>query len=474
MQLSRYLSGAITVLLAQSVVAQGEFLRSSDSLGDPRGYCLDVPGFGARLALGGPLGSHSCKYSIPGFWVDELFELTDENHLRLPEYDYCLSAEALSEGARATTVECASSETLAWNFRIDGRLSPAQDASLCMTFSAERAFVNTGENTLPAYSSRDMTLEACQADLSHLQQIRWSNPTEQTTYSANTLRADMPAEIREAVAVLGNVVDAPGTQRVYQDVPRTFTLADVNRTDPIRYGRNTNHLLQVYTGANRNHPRGAARVLVLVHGGGFRFGGLPALTATATHFAALGYVVVNMTYPLAPEHQFPAGAQAVAEAVEWVTENIAEYGGNSEQIFVLGHSAGGNHVANFALRPGILNGNVPRVAGVIVASPAVSLDTESASEAELAYFGEDTSAWPAMSLLENIEDTATPVLILLAENDPHHMWQGASRLFSALVNEHGEAPRLRQMMSHGHISYITAIGTSDRMAEEEILDFISQ
>ena len=106
MRHSLTLISAVLVVLAQPAAAQGDFLRSVDTLGDPRGYCFDVPGFGRNLGLDGPLGTHSCKYSIPGFYVDELFVLTDQNHLRLPEYDYCVAAEALEAGAHPTTTPC--------------------------------------------------------------------------------------------------------------------------------------------------------------------------------------------------------------------------------------------------------------------------------------------------------------------------------------------------------------------------------
>ena len=46
-------------------------------LEDPRGYCLDIPGFGARMQLDAPITTHTCKYSLPGFDVDEIFEQTD-------------------------------------------------------------------------------------------------------------------------------------------------------------------------------------------------------------------------------------------------------------------------------------------------------------------------------------------------------------------------------------------------------------
>ena len=58
-------------------------------------------------------------------------------------------------------------------------------------------------------------------------------------------------------------------------------------------------------------------------------------------------VGVTMTYRLAPQHQWPAGAQDVGQAVAWVAQNIGEYGGDPSRVVLAGHSAGATHVAGY-------------------------------------------------------------------------------------------------------------------------------
>jgi acetyl esterase/lipase len=58
-------------------------------------------------------------------------------------------------------------------------------------------------------------------------------------------------------------------------------------------------------------------------------------------------VGVTITYRLAPEHPWPAGAQDVGQAVAWVTEHISGYGGDRARMVVAGHSAGAAHVAGY-------------------------------------------------------------------------------------------------------------------------------
>ena len=142
----------------------------------------------------------------------------------------------------------------------------------------------------------------------------------------------------------GATIDPQATMAIYADAVRAFSPADVTVSDEISYGPNERHLLRVYEGVNRNPPGGGrgAPVIVLVHGGGFRGGSLNSLQHVATHFAGLGFVAVNITYPLSPEHTWPSGADAVAAAVEWISENISDYRGDTGRIFLMGHSAGGH------------------------------------------------------------------------------------------------------------------------------------
>lgn len=460
---------------AQAAAAAPQFLRTKADLGDPRGYCLDVPGFGDSLDLQAPVQTHSCKYDRPGFYVDELLSLTEDGHLRFTEYDRCLKPQSLEAGAKIGTADCEDGDAQAWTRHKGGRITPASDPGLCLTVTPDRAFAGTDVMTLPAYSTRAVSLQHCAADAHHRQAWRWSDPHEKKTYNANTLRNDIPADVQEQLREKGRSIDPAATAKIYDGMSRQFGPADVTVDGPISYGPNKRHRLEVVTGKNR-HAAGAAPVIVLVHGGGFVGGDLDGLHHAATHFAGLGFVAVNITYPLAPDHKWPAGAEAVARALNWVSNNIADYNGNPDDIVLIGHSAGAAHVADFVFRPDILPDGMPTIDaidGAILASPPVQVDPENPGKLNAAYYGTDAEAIRDKVLFGNIARTTIPVLITTAELDPVFIHRSAAELLHRLTNDHGAIPRLRQIPGHGHISYISAIGTGDRLFLEEALDFIA-
>jgi len=453
--------------------ADPRFLRSGYNLEDPNGYCLDIPGFGARLQKDGPINTHSCKYDRPGFWIDELFDVTPSNQLRLPEYGLCLSANAMVPGAVIDIVDCAADGAHAWTIHSEGRITPADVPGLCMTLSSDRSYVNSTIANLTPNSTRSVSLENCASALKYRQSWKWSDPGEQKTLNANTLRTEMDANTATGIRELGNEVKPQETAALYATLPRMFSAADVSVSEIIDYGPDQGQQLQVYAGINRNHPRNAAPIILLVHGGGFIRGGLNTSASAATHFAGLGYIAVNMTYPLAPGANWPSGAQSVASAVRWVRKNAVELKGNPDAIFVLGASAGGVHVADFVFRPEIVDGESPLVAGAILASPALALDPENPTEAAISYFGAATDEWKDKQTLGNIERTSIPVLIMTAELDPGRFQTASVRLLHELVVDKGVATRIRQMRGHNHTSYIRSIGTADTQAAEEIIDFMA-
>jgi arylformamidase len=107
--------------------------------------------------------------------------------------------------------------------------------------------------------------------------------------------------------------------------------------------------LDVYTAMA---PTPGSPVMVFVHGGGFRVGDKASskdLDPKPEYFVSkLGYIFVSVNYRLLPEGQYPRNAQDVANALAWVSNNIAEFGGDPEQIFLMGHSAGAALAAQVA------------------------------------------------------------------------------------------------------------------------------
>jgi acetyl esterase len=106
------------------------------------------------------------------------------------------------------------------------------------------------------------------------------------------------------------------------------------------------HRLDVY------RPRGASGplpVVLYVHGGGFRILSKDTHWLMGLAFARRGYLVLNVSYRLAPTHPFPAAVQDVARAFLWMVEHAADYGGDLSRLVLAGESAGANLVTGLAL-----------------------------------------------------------------------------------------------------------------------------
>ena len=471
--ISPVVASIIAIAISGTALAERQLLRSVHGLGDPNGYCLDIPGFGPRMQKDAPINTHSCKYNRPGFSVDEEFEITDSQRLRLPEYNLCLSAGSFEAGSDVFTIDCARDNAHAWTMQTNGHISPMDYPGLCLALGEEKVYVNSSPGNLMPNSTRSVSLQQCNDSREQYQTWRWSGLSEQDTPTANTLRSGMSPETATGIKALGYEVQVLETRALYASLPRMYGDADVSVSAEIAYGPDEAQRLQVYSGVNRNHPRNAAPVLLLVHGGGFSRGNLDSFRTTATHFAGLGYIVVNMTYPLEPKANWPIGSQSVAAAVRWIRKNATEIKGSPDDIFVMGQSAGGTHVAEFVFRPSLVDGESPTVAGAILVSPVTGLSVEDATDGELAYFGDSSNGWQDKQVLGNVERTSIPVLIMTAEFDADKYRVAAARLFYELEVDNGVAARFRQMRGHNHVSYSTAIGTSDTQATEEILDFIS-
>ena len=87
------------------------------------------------------------------------------------------------------------------------------------------------------------------------------------------------------------------------------------------------------------HPVGAsaAPAVVWFHGGGLTGGNRSVPSA----LKGQGITVVAADYRLSPKAKAPAYIEDAAAAVAWTFKNIARYGGDTNRIFLSGHSAGG-------------------------------------------------------------------------------------------------------------------------------------
>lgn len=108
----------------------------------------------------------------------------------------------------------------------------------------------------------------------------------------------------------------------------------------IPYGSEARQLLDVYT-----RPDVPSKgVVIFVHGGYWDSGSKNDYPFLADSFIEAGYTTVVVGYRLVPTVTFPSYVEDVALAVKWTVDNITQYAGNAERIFLMGHSAGA-HIA---------------------------------------------------------------------------------------------------------------------------------
>lgn len=102
-----------------------------------------------------------------------------------------------------------------------------------------------------------------------------------------------------------------------------------------------------------------APAVLLVHGGGWTGkDGRWQMNGIATKLVKRGYVVLNVTYRLAPRWIYPAPVEDLQEAVKWLRANAAEQGIDPDRIAAFGYSAGGYLAALTGLIEGPGNSHI--------------------------------------------------------------------------------------------------------------------
>ncbi|MFN3347494.1 alpha/beta hydrolase [Pseudorhodoplanes sp.] len=284
----------------------------------------------------------------------------------------------------------------------------------------------------------------------------------------------MTSDIAEKIAAIGRVIDPQKTAALYAPLHKPEPYAGVTVTRDIRYGPAGRNFLDIFVeqGATGTRP-----VLVFVHGGGFTGGnkstpGSPFYDNVPLWAARNGLVGVNITYRLAPEHPWPAGPQDVGAALQWVRDNIVDYGGDASKIVLFGHSAGATHAGSYAGMRQFHEPDGIRIAGLVLTSGIYDFTDFPPNEGYRSYIGSDESLYPARSPIGGLRTLAVPSLVVCAEYDPLPFVSQFEALLAAMANAPGGPPMTLFLKQHSHLSLGYAIGTDDTALTGRILDFM--
>ncbi len=292
--------------------------------------------------------------------------------------------------------------------------------------------------------------------------------------SSGAVPSQVPPAIASELQRIGRVVAPPPTAALYAPLQQKEPYAGVAVARDQRYGPDARHQLDVFTAAG---AAGAAKpVLVFVHGGGFtggnkRSGDSPFYDNIALWAVKNGMVGVNITYRLAPQHRWPAAQEDLAAALAWVRANIGARGGDARRIYVMGHSAGAAHVAQYIGHPQFHVAPGGGIAGAILVSGIFDLVTAQKNPPLQAYFGTDAARYPQLSALPGMVRARIPLLLAFAELDPSDFHEQSEQARGALC-EARRCPQLLQLQGHSHMSEVYAIGTADTALTAPLLSFV--
>lgn len=111
---------------------------------------------------------------------------------------------------------------------------------------------------------------------------------------------------------------------------------DVKRNIPYADPAHERQLLDVYS------PRDAKNLPVVfwIHGGGWQTGDKTSVQIKPKFFVDQGFVFVSTNYRLLPSVDMVTLVRDIAKSIRWVHDHVAEYGGDPQRLFIMGHSAG--------------------------------------------------------------------------------------------------------------------------------------
>jgi acetyl esterase/lipase len=221
-----------------------------------------------------------------------------------------------------------------------------------------------------------------------------------------------------------------------------------------------------------------APVVVFFYGGSWTHGERGWYRFVGTTLAAHGVVTVIPDYRKYPQVKMDGFMQDAAKAVAWAHQHASEFGGASNDMFVMGHSAGGQIGALLATDPSwlALYGLRPAdLAGFIGLAGCYDFMPIPASEKDmLGIFGHDPASQARAQPVRFVSGHEPPMLLLQGEADHEVDPSNAVSLAHALQARH-EDVTLRLYPGVSHNALIFALSRpfhGDAPTLDDVLHFI--
>ena len=214
-------------------------------------------------------------------------------------------------------------------------------------------------------------------------------------------------------------------------------------------------------------------VLFFVHGGSWTSGDRKMYGNMGTVFTKHGLGVVVISYRLSPAITHPEHIVDVARAFDWTVKNISKYGGNTDEIFVSGHSAGAHLVSLLATNGTYLkahNLTAKNIKGVIPISGIYMVPEGVMTN----VVGKSPGAALSASPTQHVTGKEPPMLVLYADQD-FGGCGAMSKVFVEKLTNAKVSATIEEITGRTHVSIMSRILSSDAdPASQLMLTFIAK
>ena len=230
----------------------------------------------------------------------------------------------------------------------------------------------------------------------------------------------------------------------------------------VEYGSHPRQKLDIYLPKNLKASDAQKldalkKVIIFYYGGNWDSGERTDYKFAAEALASLGHIVVVPDYRVYPDVLFPGLMADPASVAKWVKTNIKKYNGDSDKIFLAGHSAGAHIAVMMAINPEYLAKQLLKptdFAGVIgLAGPYDFLPLK--SDKLKIIFGPEAEQWKSQPI--NFVDGKNPPLYLAIGTKDNTVWPRNSINLAKKIKDNNGLVEVVEFASYNHIDMVSKL-----------------
>lgn len=225
----------------------------------------------------------------------------------------------------------------------------------------------------------------------------------------------------------------------------------------------------------RSNQPGPRPAVILLHGGGWKYGNYLETGNWPRTLSSAGYTVISLEYSLSTPDKpsWQSAPTDISTAMNYIREHAAELNIDKDRISLLGQSAGGHLALLEAYRaqtkPNAVIAIYPPV------DPTYDYKTSRDKNAELDFIGGPPEQYPSQYASVNpmnyVGADAPRTLLIQGTRDDLVHYENSTQLASVLKH-HGRTYRLLLLPLTGHSFENQHGGFATQIAEQTVLDFL--